>query len=186
MAPNLKRISLLSHSLSDLQVVRSKDALYQSPVAVVDSEAYWEWTAPKDLFSADHLAGNLIKASQQRTTADTQQQQQQNSSSDDYWAEESSCCVAVAAPHQPQENIDSISYFAEASHSVIDADCYWSEAAAPAYHHAVVVECEDDYWSEAVHVQSDSDSYWAEGESSAKYWRWNAAEPTASDRYWSM
>ena len=109
MAPNLKRISLISQSLTNLQVVRPKDAVYQQR-PTEDSESYWEWQAPVDLFSADHLTANLLKASQAAKGESVT-----NPSSDDYWAEESSSS-------QPLEEkdvvvLDSASYWAEATHA---------------------------------------------------------------------
>ena len=171
MAPNVKRVALLSHSLSDLRVIRPKDALYQPSVPVINSESYWEWESPVDLFCADHVTANLLKS---KAAVVTSESSSTNASSDNYWAEEG--VSSVTTPLQDE------SYWTEASHTQTAADDYWSEAAP--VHHAVPVSAS--YWNEAVHSRTVSDSYWSEGESSAKYWGWNAAELTSQDRYWSM
>lgn len=173
MAPNLKRISLLSYSLADVRVVRPKDTLYQSR-PTEDSDSYWEWKAPVDLFSADHLTGNLIKSARAVTESDT------NPSSDAYWAEDSTSSAS-------EDEVDPVSYWAEPSHAHTEADSYWAEAAPVHYHHHEDGEVSEDYWNEATHTKLASDCYWAEGErSSANYWRWNAGELTSHDRYWCM
>lgn len=178
MAPNVKHIFQLSHSLATLQVSRSKDVFYQPLRAVEgDSDSYWaEWTIPpKDLFSADHLTANCVM-----NPSFTADEAETRASSDDYWAEES-----------PREVIDSVSYFAETSYTKTgmaeDAEYdYWNEA-APVHRGADDASAnKENYWNEAVHVQSASDAYWAVGESTAQYWSWNAAEQTGSDRYWSL
>jgi hypothetical protein len=199
MAPNLKRISLLSQSLSSLQIVRPKDALqYQAPAPLLDSNSYWEWSEPTDLFSADHQTANLLSASKpSASSASDSTIQVQN---DEYWAEESS-----SASNKQHSNIeplhlaaaDSLVYFAEALYDG-SIPSYWDEAMAPVHHHCndceLVVQ-QHDYWNEAVHhPTSDSDEYWAE-ESDAllfaqqrwrRYWNWEVDTCTRRDCYWIM
>jgi hypothetical protein len=198
MAPNLKRVSLLSQSLSSLQIVRPKDALqYQAPAPLLDSNSYWEWSEPTDLFSADHLTANLLSASKPSAScASASTIQAQN---DEYWAEESSS--ASSKQHSNIEPLhlaaaDSLVYFAETSYDG-SIPSYWDEAMAPVHHHCN--DCElvqkHDYWNEAVHhPTSDSDEYWAE-ESDAllfaqqrwrRYWNWEVDTCTRRDCYWIM
>jgi hypothetical protein len=193
MAPNLKRLSVLSQSLSNLQIVRPKDALlqYQAPTPLFDSSSYWEWSEPTDLFSADHVTANLRSTSKlSSASAPTSTIQAQN---DDYWAEESSSVKQDNVSIEPLHLADSMVYFAEASYDG-SIPSYWVEAVAPV-HHCSSNECasvQHDYWNEAVHTPtSDSDTYWAEesdalAASQRRYWNWQVDTCTRRDCYWIM
>jgi hypothetical protein len=190
MAPNLKRISVLSQSLSNLQIIQPKDALlqYQAPTPLFDSNSYWEWSEPTDLFSADHMTANLLSTS--KLSASLASASTIQARNDDYWAEESSSkqeeCI------EPLHLADSLVYFAEASYDG-SVPSYWDEAVAPVHHcsrndnEAV----QHDYWNEDVHRSSGSDTYWAE-ESNAmavaqrRYWNWQVDTCTRRDCYWIM
>jgi hypothetical protein len=198
MAPNLKRISLSSPCLaggdiqSFIQTSAAKEvALYRPPTPAFESDSYWEWSSPvttttppaaaaADLFSVDHITENLIKAaSKQLDSASTIR-----ASSDDYWAEES---LSTSEPNESVPLVDSVSYFAEASHNAADPS-YWEETRAPVHHSSNVIDSESEhYWNEVAHATSDSDAYWAEGESSQRYWSWHVDDaPTQRDCYWIM
>jgi hypothetical protein len=187
MAPNLKRISLVAQSLSSLQIVRPKDALqYQAPAERFDSNSYWEWSEPSDLFSADHVTANLLSTSKlSASSASAPTIQAQN---DDYWAEESSSVTEDSI--EPLHVVaDSLVYFAEASYDG-SIPSYWDEAKAPAHHCSSNDDCAAvDYWSEAVHETSNSDAYWAEegaAFSQRRYWNWEVDTCTRRDCYWIM
>jgi hypothetical protein len=171
MAPNLKRITLLSSHLADLKLVHPKVAATSSAdvlaAPAIDSDSYWEWksedlTQPLDLFSVSHIAQNLVKDASLSEVSET------NPDFDSYWAE--------AADHAEVEDQPS-SYWSEAQHEATESDSYWNpsprETSAP-----TKATCAQD-------TLTDSDQYWGDrGSDSLRYWTWKADVKTASDLYW--
>jgi len=108
MAPNVKQLHLLAHSIADLEIVTSKYApltqettqeVVATPAVVasssIESVSYWDWPADvpaveepkKDLFSASFLEANLIKECQQESSnvAVVNADENDCQSSHDYW-----------------------------------------------------------------------------------------------------
>lgn len=182
MAPNLKRISLLSSHLADLKLVHPKVAAASSTDALAapatDSDSYWEWksedlTQPLDLFSVSHITQNLVK------DASLEDESETNPEFDSYWAE-----AEDHAEDQP------FSYWSEAQHEANESDSYWNPAPRETFAPTMATSEEVNYWSEKSHTLTDSDRYWSDKGSGSlstdpnRYWTWKADAKTASDLYW--
>ena len=130
MAPNLKHLTVLSQSLSDLKVIRPKDSVFQPQQPSVDSDSYWEWPAEKpiDLFSASHIESNLIQQASESKTNDEEEPSKTLEFSDEYWAErdQDDDAAQVSSPqHEPKVEIDSDTYWST-SHAKTESDNYWT------------------------------------------------------------
>lgn len=149
MAPNLKRRSALSQSLADLPVIRPKDV-----VPVHNSDDYWEWPTPKlDMFSADHIVENLLRASAVKQPEDATLP-----CSDQYWAE-----LQPVDTDRYEQSDDAEQ--SEASPACHGPETYWDEATHQA---------SDAYWAERNHA-TDNASYWQwdhQPTAVDAYWSW--------------
>jgi hypothetical protein len=208
MAPNRKHISLLSVQLADLKVVRSKDQVYQPQKPVVESASYWEWSAsevePSDLFSADHIEANLVKAA-----STVESKSVTNASADDYWSEsnqDDEQDTLAAMPSSPQQQVESsVDYWRETSQQRTESDNYWStdsvlppstirtdSVVPPSTIRSTAVNPSESaaYWQEQTHVSATdcTNNYWAESRpsesSDGDYWQWSASVRPESDNYW--
>ena len=199
MAPNLRHVTLLSDSLTDISaLVRTKVA----PVQQLQPDAsYWDWQADvpaapaaddavEDLFSAEHLQANLIQAARETSSSTTTVSPSVLVAAHDaYWAEASDNLPAISQPkrvalHTQEEVEESAAYWAEANHAAVPSDAYWVEAGSS------TASVPPGYWDEANHAHSCADAYWCDTHttcsSSSNYWMERAHTRTAADRYWSM
>jgi hypothetical protein len=202
MAPNLKRITLLSESLDILQVIRPKDALIQqTQTKQAEAEAsanYWEWTADceskVDLFSAAHIEANLVKAASITKSSSTVTLN--NGDSTDYWAEQCHQDEQIMqVKSQPQHVIEAAAPISreaaanywEWSHEKAAADEYWNGSEMKPARHGQAETDSNTYWQWS-HATSASDVYWNEASvvPDENYWMWSPSQHTSSDLYWVM
>jgi hypothetical protein len=196
MAPNRKHLSLLSVQLADSKVVRSKDQVYQPQKPVVESASYWDWSAsevePSDLFSADHIEANLVKAA-----STLEAKSVNNASSDGYWSEsnqDDEYDELAPMPSYPQQQVESLDYWTEASQQRTESDNYWNTDSfvPPLTIRSTTVNPSESaaYWQEQTHVRATdcANNYWAESRpsesSDGDYWQWPVSVHPESDNYW--
>jgi len=171
MAPNLNRntIRLAPQALPlNLSAAAAANKDYQAPQpSVVDSESYWSWPARNDVvtpaasdddvdvFSANHITANLVRAAAAAAACSTSTVVV-NAENDSYWAEEEEASCSSTGNELAASQSPSL------------------DAAAAA---------NSDYWDESWHARNnEGDSYWTEPcmqqqkEQEEEYWGGNEYE----------
>jgi hypothetical protein len=178
------------------------------------SASYWDWPAPStttttttnesspaaiDLFSAEHLQSNLIRAAAERAASKTEEEDEEAAvvvafplaDTEDYWAERSeplqveeteevatkTTFIKVPQHHPLNLQVSSSDYWRDARGERLESDNYWSTTKTPtqASTKAAVKALPARVYAD-IGSRELSDQYWDESFRHA---------PTFSDAYWS-